>query len=527
MNTLPHGLVPFLPLFAALLPSAQAQVTVDWLRPERGVAIAVDRDDHVYTLDHQQQLGAEVVLTKHDATGTWLWSASFDQTDPTKWERAQWLATDSHGDVIVCATLMSGFANPVVAASVVMKFDANGNCLWRRVGGSGFDGSRTVRCVVDREDFAYVLGLGQSGTGLVSKVEKFAPDGTSVWSWFDTAGIGAPVQLKLTPDDHLLVSARATFGSLNGHARIDRNGNTVWSLAGVPSLTVGDCAGDAFGNTYVVHAENVPSNPGTVVKILAPSGALLWQGTFASAGFRVEVGPDDRPVVAGFPSQSSAGAAFFKVDPQGGLVWANLDADGPLTLLLHAQLVLDASGDAYLAAGTLFDMAVCKVNANGTSAWTATTAGSGAAALTLSRTTNGLYVVGGRIAHLRDATEGRWRELTDALPGAAGEPRLAGQGRLAQAQPLDLSVRHAAANTLCVFVVGASTSHLPLFGGTLVPTPEVLHLAVTDAVGRSTFMLTIPSVVALGQSLWFQTWCLDASGAQGFAASNAQRVTSY
>ena len=116
------------PLLVAVLPvAARAQVAVAWSQFERGVAIAVGRNDDVYTLDYEQQLGAEVVVTKRDAQGSLLWTSSFDQTDATKWERAQWLATDSQGAVIVCATLMSGYSNPVVAASIVMKFDASGN----------------------------------------------------------------------------------------------------------------------------------------------------------------------------------------------------------------------------------------------------------------------------------------------------------------------------------------------------------------------------------------------------------------
>lgn len=511
-------------LVAALPVAASAQVAVAWSQSTRGVAVAVDRDDHVYTLDHEQQLGSEVVLTKRDALGNLLWTSWFDQTEATKWERAQWLTTDSQGDVIVCATLMSGYSNPVVAASIVMKFDASGNMLWRRVGGNGFDGSRTVRCVVDRDDNAYVLGLGQSGSGLVTKVEKFSSTGVSLWSWFDTAGLGAPTMLKLTPDDQLLVTGRGTVGSINGHAKIDRDGNTLWSLAGVPSLTVGDAAGDAFGNSYVVHAQAGGVNAGCIVRKLGPTGALLWQNAYPLAGMRVEVGPDDAAIVAGFPNQGSAGAAFCKVDAGGALLWSNLDADGPLMLLMHAQLLLDASGDAYLAAGTLFDMAVCKVDANGVSQWTATTAGASASAITFARASNGVFVVGGRTAHLVDATEGNWQELDGGLAGANGTPRLAGQGRCAQGQPMALYGSHAAPNAVVVHVVGLSAVGLPLFGGLLVPSPDLLHVALTDAVGRSGFGLAIPSAVAPGQSLWFQSWCLDPSAVAGFSASSAQRV---
>jgi putative pyrroloquinoline-quinone binding quinoprotein len=373
---------------------------VDWVQPTRGVSIAADAADNVYTLDYVYALGAEMILTKRDASGALVWERSFDQTDPTKWERASWVATDSRGNVIVCGTYMSGYDNPVEAASIVMKFDPDGNVLWRNVCESSFDGSSVKKCLVDASDNIYVLGMGSGPSGYVTKVKKFAPNGTAQWSYFDSAGIGKAVNFKFTPDGHITIAARSLFGSVNGYAKIDLSGNPVWSYPGVFSLTVGDCDGDTFGNTYLVNGEYVP-NGGTVITKLGPSGALIWANMYGIAGLRVEVGSDNRPVVSGFPTPSTAGAAFIKVDENGGLVWSNLDADGELMLLLPAQMLLDGANNAYLAAGTLFEMAVCKVNSDGTSAWTQTVAGSGHAdAIVLGDNDNSVFVVGGVTARI-------------------------------------------------------------------------------------------------------------------------------
>jgi hypothetical protein len=280
-----------------------------------------------------------------------------------------------------------------------MKLDPSGNVLWRSVYESTFDGSSTKKCITDAADNVYVLGLGMGPAGLVTKVKKFAPDGTALWSYFDPAGIGSPINIKLTPDDHLLLVGRALYGSVNGYAKLDLAGNEVWSYPGVYSLTVGDAAGDYLGDTYLVHGEYVVSGAGTVLKKVDSAGALQWEHTYGSSGLRVEVGLDNLPVVSGYPS-SGFGAAFFKVDETGALLWSNLDADGPLNLLMHAQMVLDADDAAYLAAGTLFEMAVCKVNADGTSAWTQTTTGSYANALTLGHDGTSVFVVGGATARL-------------------------------------------------------------------------------------------------------------------------------
>lgn len=379
--------------------AADAQVTVDWVAPERGVSVAVDQTDNVYTLDYDSNLGMEMVVTKRDPNGNLLWHASYDQTDATKWERASWITTDTNDDVIACGTSMSGYSNPVTAASVIMKLDPSGNVLWRSVYESSFDGSSTKKCITDASDNVYVLGLGMGPAGLVTTVKKFAPDGTPLWSYFDAAGIGAPLNMKLTPDDHLLLVGRSVYGSINGYAKVDLAGNEVWSYPGVYSLTAGDAAGDYLGDTYLVHGEYVVSGAGTVLKKVDTAGALLWEQTYANSGLRVEVGFDNFPVVSGYPA-AGFGAAFFKVDDTGTLLWSNPDADGPLNLLLHAQMFLDADDAAYLAAGTLFEMAVCKVDADGTSAWTQTTTGSYANAFTLGHDGTSVYVVGGATARL-------------------------------------------------------------------------------------------------------------------------------
>jgi len=382
---------------------ASAQASLDWVQPTRGVSIALDAADNVYTVDYEQALGAEMTLTKRNASGQLLWTASYDQTSSTAWERASWVATDSANNAIVCGTLMSGYSNPVEAASIVMKFGPSGQLAWRRLYESSFDGSSVKKCLVDGSDNVYVLGMGSGPNGRVTKVKKFAPDGTALWSFFDPAGIGAALNFKFTPDGNLLITGKAIFGSYLGYAKVDLNGQLIWALPGVASLTAGDSAGDQFGNTYLVHGQYVVTNPGTVIKKLAPTGAQLWERVYSLSGFRIEVGSDHQAVVSGFPNSGSPGAAFIKVDTNGELLWANLDADGPLGLLAHAQMLLDTENNAYLAAGTMSEMAVSKVNSNGTSGWTQTISFGYAQAIALGRTDDSVYVVGGTTARLLQA----------------------------------------------------------------------------------------------------------------------------
>lgn len=375
------------------------EVIVDWIAPTTGVSIAVDAADNVYTVYYEYNPGEEITLTKRDVNGNLLWEASYDQTDPTKWEKATWVTTDNENNILVSGTLMSGYYNPVNAASILMKYTPTGDLLWRQVYESGFDGSYTRKCLVDASNNIYVLGMGSGPAGYVTKIKKFASNGSALWSYFDADGIGAPINIKFTADGSLVVVCRSIYGSVNGYAKIDVNGNKIWSYPGVYSLTVGDASGDLFGNTYLVHGEYV-SNPGTVIKKVGQAGNLIWENVYALSGFRIDVGTDNCAVVSGYPNQGTAGAAFIKVNESGELLWANLDADGPLGLMLHARMLLDEDNDAYLAAGTLFEMAVCKVNNDGTSEWTQTLPGSYANDITLGNDGYSIFVVGGNTARL-------------------------------------------------------------------------------------------------------------------------------
>jgi len=386
-------------LICLLLPMiTSAQVTVDWVENTGGISIALDGDNNVYTVDYVQNPGGDIVLTKRSSTGSFVWEAVHDQTDNTRWERVSWVEVDHNGNIVVTGTSMSGFSNPVTAASIVMKFDPNGNLLWRNVYENTFDGSSTRKCIIDNANNIYVLGLGSGPNGFVTKVKKFSPSGTALWSYFDNAGIGQGLNFKFTPDNHIIISAKSITGSIMGYAKIDLNGNQIWSLTGLNSLTVGDAAGDAFGNTYCVHGEYV-SNGGTVIRKISPNGTQAWMHTYPLTGFRVEVGSDNLPVVSGFPNSGSGGSTFIKVDGQGNQVWFNADADGPNAFLLHAQMKMDQFNHVYLAAGTLFEMGVCKVNSDGSSAWYKTMPGSYANGLSIGSDYH-VYVVGGRTARI-------------------------------------------------------------------------------------------------------------------------------
>jgi fibronectin type 3 domain-containing protein len=368
-----------------------AQVQIAWFNYPGGVSVATDASNNVYTANWDYNAGGDITLTKRDAAGNILWEVPYNNTDNTKHEVATWVETDGAGNILVSGTIRSGYSNPVNAASLLMKYNPAGTLLWRVVYESSFDGSSTNKCIVDANNNIYVLGIGTGPIGQVTKVKKFNSSGVSVWNYFDTGG-GAPITFKFTPDNNIVIVKRSITGIINAYSKIDLNGNLIWNTAGITSISGGDAAGDAIGNTYIVNGS--PSE----LKKLSPTGTVLWTQPNSNLNCnKVEVGTDNNPVVGGYPS-TGYGVVVMKYNSNGNLIWQNLDADGPsLSLLALAPMKLDASNAAYIAGSTMSSMGLCKVNSDGSSAWAATTS-SGYPVWFKFGTDNSIYIVGGTTA---------------------------------------------------------------------------------------------------------------------------------
>jgi hypothetical protein len=122
---------------------------------------------------------------------------------------------------------------------------------------------------------------------------------------------------------------------------------------------------------------------------------------------------------------------------------------------------------------------------------------------------------------------GAWTDLGYALKGAAGAAELDGTTPLQPGQPVTLTVEKGPATSAGAFVLGLSPLTLPVLGGTLVPSPDVVVPLTTDGSGAADFTATWPSGLALGGAIFAQAWMLDPSAPQGYSASNALRGTQF
>lgn len=385
--------------FSALtlaVPFALAQ-TLTWSVPPRGVAIATDAAENVFTADWEYAPAGDIVLTKTAPNGVTLFSVRRDNTDSTRHEVATWVDTDSTGGAFVSGTIRSGYSNPVNFNGLLMRFAADGTLRWRLVLGPDFDGGSTVKLLLDEADNVYVLGVGPTPTGVRTHIHKVSPAGELLWTWVDAAGIGRPVNLKWGANGHLVVAARAITGLLGGAAQVDRSGQAQAVLTGIPAYAGIDATADASGRTVVASLD--PATQQGRLALYGPAGALQWTGLDAVNMSRVEVAPDGGIVVSGTPTAGSFGVAFLKYAGDGTQLWANRDADGPANAFLaHGQMRLDAAGNAYLAAGNMSQMSLTRVNADGSTGWSMLAPFGYGVALAFGAQSQAVYLVGGQTA---------------------------------------------------------------------------------------------------------------------------------
>jgi uncharacterized repeat protein (TIGR01451 family) len=380
--------------------TAALSQSLSWSVQPRGVAIAADALENVFTVDWDYNPAGDITLTKTAPNGVTLFTVRFDNVDPSRHEVATWVETDSGGGAFVSGTIRSGYSNPVNANALLMRCAANGALLWRRVLGTDFDGGSTVKVLRDAADNVYVLGLGPTPAGLRSRIHKVAPDGTVLWMWHDPAGIGAPVNLKWGANGNLVVAARAITGLLGGAAQVNRDGQTVNVLTGIPAVAGLDATADVDGATITVSLDP-QTQQGRLVKHGASTSRPKWVSTDPVNMTRVEAAPDGGIVVAGTPSAGSFGVAFLKYGTDGVLQWAQRDADGPANAFLaHGQMRLDAAGNGYLAASNMSLMSVTRVNADGSAGWSVLAPFGYGVALAFGAQSGAVYVVGGQTARI-------------------------------------------------------------------------------------------------------------------------------
>jgi len=115
-------------------------------------------------------------------------------------------------------------------------------------------------------------------------------------------------------------------------------------------------------------------------------------------------------------------------------------------------------------------------------------------------------------------------DLGLGTPGPSVTPTLAGFGSFAPNTPARVSVGGVTWPFTIYVVVGFSRADVPLKGGVLVPSPDVILPFTASAAQALSIDFTWPAGVPSGASTWVQAWTSDFSAPAGFASSNAVQL---
>lgn len=268
---------------------------------------------------------------------TYYWNDSLDRDDVVKD-----LHLDPNGNLVLCATTEELPGNPSVFNNIsVLKLDPAGNLLWRRTWSgatNGDDEPGALTC--DASGGIYVTGYttnpGIAGQDLL--LLKYNASGALQWTYSinRNPGAGAHVDIGTHVVAHgnglIMVAGitespgAANLSDISVYA-FSAAGDIQWPLHynNQAEESVLDLEEGPDGDLFLLGRYGATAGDGEVVLRITEFGALLWEGTYATAGL------DDR-----YPSA-------LAVAPNGHVITTGTVGD---------QLLRDAYARAYDEDGT-------------------------------------------------------------------------------------------------------------------------------------------------------------------------------
>lgn len=371
-----------------------AQITPDWIATYaglQGVAVVIDGSGNSYVTgtslqDAAHNYNEDIILIKYDAHGNQVWAREFDETgDATFGSDISFsLTLDPAGNVIVGG---SSFLNGSMTRTLILKYDPNGNLLWKTRATIGV-GARRV--ATDAAGNIYALGPSNNTNSVDYVTYKFAPNGVQLWAKTYNGPSNfrdEPNSLAVTPSGTVAVTGRSSSGSYDVATILyDTNGNELW-VRRFDSASDGDAGHDvAFGpggEVYVGGYTVLSALTDMLLLKYDAAGNLIWTKTHngvddkSDSIARIRVDSQGNVVATGYIQAASYYSDFgtLKYAPNGDLLWLRL-YDGPIANdeEIPRALAIGPNDSVYVTGyqqGQV-SMATIKYDANGNQAWAET-----------------------------------------------------------------------------------------------------------------------------------------------------------
>ncbi|MED5330662.1 MAG: hypothetical protein VX916_05170 [Planctomycetota bacterium] len=117
-----------------------------------------------------------------------------------------------------------------------------------------------------------------------------------------------------------------------------------------------------------------------------------------------------------------------------------------------------------------------------------------------------------------------WVDLGHALSGSTGDPLLRGTGTLDPDTMVRITLSNVVPHMPAWLLIGVSESYASYKSGVMVPSPDNFAFDFTRS-GSTSVEGRWPVGIPSGFQACLQWWIADGAGPEGFAASNAVRLT--
>jgi len=461
---------------------------------------------------------------KFSSDGTLLWTRPFDI--PTDHTLLHWLAIDSNDNVI-----RGGYQEGAAGGYLAVKYDSNGNLLWSTIATVAV-GGEAFRIALDENDDMYLFGEAYEGFSkkrLTVKIDAAGQVKWHRWEW-----MAEPVEMAVR-DGRVVVVGEAGGGdyvtTVYGY-----DGTRHWESIYESGSVLNHVAVGAAGQVVLCGwgmSSLAPGSAGTVVQYDALGNerwATTYNGPYGGIEIfhRVAIDDDGNVIAAGYGLSSAPDDAWsiVKFDPAGQVVWTRLYDNVTFTGWEYAYSLTVGKAGAIYVGGLSDRVASCgfgslegqvvKFAADGDLEWHHhLPCGSYPRTILLDDEGGVFAVTLGQVMKVRDL----FVDQGAGLAGVSGVPELVGSGPLVIGAAASFTLSGAKPAAIATLIVGLAAADLPLLGGTLVPSPDVMVPVVVDASGGHALAVSWPAGLQ-GLHLSMQHWVVDPAGPFGYSASN-------
>ena len=388
-------------VFAIVLPTAQAEVTEEWVTRYNGPgngndqasAMATDSTGNVYVTGNSSGSGTgkDYATVAYDSSGNQLWTARYNGPG-NGGDAAHAIAIDSAGKIYVTGQ-SSGSGTGYDYATVA--YDSSGNQLWvARYNGPGNSVDYAYAIATDSAGNVYVTGssYGSRNYAYYATV-AYDSSGNQLWvARYNRSGYISDVAKAIATDS--AGNVYVTGQSWNSRTRYDyatiaydSSGNRLWVARFNGPCNSSDfataIASDSLGNVYVT-GRSMTKYPNYDYTTVAYDsyGNQLWEARPLNPGedrpYAISVDNSDTIYVTGrsWGGETHFDYATFAYDPSGNELWsARYNGTGDNRDEAN-DIAFDVEGNIYVTgfsygSGTSYDYATVAYDYSGNELWAA------------------------------------------------------------------------------------------------------------------------------------------------------------